>query len=87
MRAMAMCVAYARTDSYFAAVSRIAQVQASSPHSHRKELIPPSVAGLPCARAVDSLSSRERACVSDSRSRQLAMAVAVSVAVAAGGRL
>jgi hypothetical protein len=73
-------------DSYSAAVSRIAHLQASSPHSHRKELIPPSVAGLPRASAVDSLSSHERACVSDSRSRQLAIAVTVAAAVAVDGR-
>jgi hypothetical protein len=73
-------------DPYSAAVSRIAHLQASSPHSHRKELITPSVAGLPRASAVDSLSSHERACVSGSRSRQLAMAVTVAAAVAVDGR-
>ena len=36
----------------------IAHVHASSPHSHRKEVIG---ASLPLARALDSLSFRERA--------------------------
>jgi hypothetical protein len=85
LRAMAKCVAYARTDTYSAAVSRIVHVQAWSPHSQRKELVPPSVAGLPRARDVDSLCSRERAWVADSRSRQLPMAVAVAIAVAVDG--
>ena len=83
--AIAKWVAYERTDSYSMEVSQIAHRQPTSPHSQRKEAIPRSVGASARKRAVDSLSTRERACASDSRSRQLPIAVPVPVAGAVAG--